>query len=271
MDSAVLIAIVVAVVILVIAVSKALLRAKGRKKSEAYAAERGWQYTKSDMGILDTYPQLFPFYSSSDSRDKPGVSFSSGDQGQAHNILCFTADGYPGQSFTYSYTTYDHDSTSNTNSQINNWHVTGLELPSPFPSMSIRRRQRVRDSLGVGNSDVVELPYPDLKAAYTVRCEHPEAALDIVTPEMAQWLLENNFKNEIILQDQRIYVYSKGSQDLEKIDAMVEQLTGFLALIPESTWQKTQGTYPRPKRVTMASSLNLNQMKDIYQEWRENR
>lgn len=42
-----------------------------------------------------------------------------------------------------------------------------------------------------------------------------------MTTEMVQWLVDGKFQNEMVLQDRRIYVFTKGRQKLANIDPML--------------------------------------------------
>ena len=258
----------IAVFIFVVAVGGFVVRARNAKKAREFAAARGWRYEKSDVGILGSYPQLFPFYSQTGGRGKPGLSFGDSDQGEARDVLYFNAGDFFGHSFTYTYTTHEQNSDNETSTKKHYWHVVGLELPTPFPSLIIRRRRKL-DALENRLTKPVEFPQADLNAAYTIHSEHPPAAFDIVTPQMAEWLVHEEFRNEMVLQDHKLYVYKKGRQKLDNVDPMLKQLTDFLAHIPAAVWQKTQGEYPRPQRVNYVQSLDLGQMKAAYDEWRE--
>lgn len=258
----------IAVVIFAVIIGGFVARARAAKKTKELAAARGWRYEKSDVGILDSYPQLFPFYSETGGRGKPGLSFGDTSHGEARDVLYFNAGDFPANSFTYTYTTHEQNSDNETSTTKNYWHVVGLDLPTPFPSLIIRRRRKL-DALENRLTKPVEFPQADLNAAYTIHSEHPPAALDIVTPQMAAWLVHEEFRNEMVLQDQKLYVFSKGRQKIDNIDPMLKQLTDFLAHIPAETWQKTQGEYPRPERIKHVQSLDLGQMKAAYDEWRD--
>lgn len=258
------------VVILAFIAGRFVLRKRKAKQAEAFAGERGWRYVPSDVGILDAYPQTFPFYSEGGSRSKPGLTIGDNSQGGARNLMHLNAGDYAGHSFTYTYTTYDRDSDNKSSSQNHYWHVVGLELPVPFPNLIVRRRRKL-DALENRLTKPVEFPSPELTAAYTIHSEHPPAVFDIITPEMAQWLVGEEFRDEMVMQDHSFYVFRKGKQKFENIDSMLGQLRGFLSRIPAEAWQKAQGEYPRPQRVRNADALNVNQMKDAYREWRETR
>lgn len=92
-----------------------------------------------------------------------------------------------------------------------------------------------------------------------------------MTPEMVQWLVDGLFQHELVLQDQRIYVFSQGRQKLANIDPMLSQLTGFLSRIPAEVWRKAEGEYPRPDRVQIFDALDLGKMKDAYKDWRDSK
>lgn len=258
----------VAALILVVAVGGAVMRARNSKEVQALADERGWRYEKSDARILSSYPQLFPFYSQGQSRSKPGISFGDSDSGEARDVLYLKAGEYSGQSFTYTYKTHETDSDGDTSTKNHYWHIVGFELPTSFPNLTIRRRRKL-DLFENKLTKPVDFPYPELNSEYTIHSEHAPAALDIVTAEMAQWLVREQFRAEIVLQDRRVYVYTKGRQKLENIDPMIKQISDFLAHIPEVAWQKTRGEYPQPQRVKYVEGLDLGQMKSAYDDWRE--
>lgn len=258
----------IAIVIFAIILGGFIVRARDAKKVREFAASRGWRYEKSDVGVVDSYPQLFPFYSHTDGRGKPGLSFGDSGRGQAVDVLYFNAGEYVGHSFTYTYTTREEGSDNSTSTKNHYWHVVSLDLPTPFPMLIIRRRRKL-DAFENRLTKPVEFPQAGLNAAYTIHGEHAPAARDIVTPQMVQWLVREEFKNEMVLQDHKLYVYKKGRQKVENIDPMLKQLTDFVAHIPADTWQKANGEYPRPDRVKYVPSLDLGQMKAAYDEWRE--
>ncbi len=110
----------------------------------------------------------------------------------------------------------------------------------------------------------------DLNAAYTIRSEHPPAAMDIITPDTARWLIDQELKNPIVLQDHHLFTYAKGHQKVEAIDPMLAVLTGFLGRIPQQAWQKAQGEYPRPERKRTVP-VNLERIVDAVRGYRETR
>lgn len=242
-------------------------RTRAAKQAEQFAQQRGWRYVASDNSVLTSYPQLFPFYVSGRSTSRPGTSFGDSSTDEARDVLHLKSGEYPAQSFTYSYTTYDEDSGKSSSAKTRLWHIVGLELPVPFPSLIVRRRRRL-ELPQARLTKPVELPSADLNAMYSVHSEHQPAAFEIMTPEMVQWLLTEQFQDEMVLQDHRLYVFSKGRQRLENIDLMLTQLSGFLSRIPAEAWQKAQGEYPRPARVQMFEALDLSKMTDAYKEWR---
>ena len=255
-------------IVLVSIVGGYVLRKRRAKQTEEFAKQRGWRYVPSEVGILDSYPQTFPFYSEGGSRSKPGLSIGDSSQGGAVDLMHLNTGDYAGHSFTYTYRTHGTDSDNNSTSTDHNWHVVGLELPVPFPNLTIRRRRKL-DALGNALTKPLDFASPELTAAYTIHSEHPPAAFDIFTPEMIQWLVGEQFRDEMVMQDHCVYVFRKGKQKLEAIDPMLGQLSGFLNRIPAEAWQKAQGEYPRPQRVRKVDALDLNQMKAAYQEWRE--
>lgn len=242
---------------------------RATKRAEQFAAERGWRYVTSDSRVLESYPQLYPFYVSGRSTSRPGISLGHGSTDDCRDVLYFQAGEYPGQSFTYTYTSHD-DSDKGSNPKPYFWHIVGLELPTPFPNLIIRRRRKI-ELPQARLTQPVDLPSAELNTLYAVHSEHHPAALDLMTPEMIQWLLAGQFQNEMVLQDRRLYVFNRGRQKLENIDPMLAQLIGFLSHIPANVWQKTQGEYPRPARIQMVESLDFGKMKDAYKEWRDSK
>lgn len=243
--------IIVAVFIVAVLVGGFLLRRKRAKQAQELVAARGWRYEKSDLGVLDAYPQLFPLNGGTGlgvGALTGGRSSTRTNERQARDVVYLTAGDYPGHSFTCRYVTEERGSDNQTSRQTHNWHVVGLELPVPFPNVTIRRRRRL-DAIENKLTKPVEFPMPEFTAAYTVHSEHPPAALDLITPDTVQWLLSQEVKNEIVLEDNHIYIYAKGQQKVDNIDPMLALLTGFLDRIPPAAWQKAQGEYPRPQRM----------------------
>ena len=241
---------------------------RAAKQAQQFAAERNWRYVTSDSGVVANYPQLYPFYVSGRSTSRPGIGLRSGSADDCRDVLYFRSGEYPGQSFTYTYTTYDEDSDKSSNPKHHFWHIVGLELPIPFPNLILRRRRKI-ELPQARLTQPIELPSTELNSLYAVHSEHHPAALDLMTPEMIEWLVDGRFQNEMVMQDRHLFVFNKGRQKLENIDPMLAQLNGFLSRIPQEVWQKAQGTYPRPTRVQMVESLDLGKMKDAYNEWRE--
>lgn len=242
-----------------------VLRRKRAKQAQEFVESRGWRYAKSDIGVLDSYPQLFPLNGGMDIREsmgqQSGLNFGGRNERDARNVIYLNAGNYAGHSFTCHYVTAERGSDNETSKQTHNWHVVGLELPVPFPNMTIRRRRKL-DRLENKITKPVEFPMADFNAAYTIHSEHPPAAMDLITPDTAQWLMAQELKNEIVLEDDRIYVYAKGQQKVENIDPMLALLTGFLDRIPQTAWQKAQGEYPRPRRMRMGP-VDVSQIADV--------
>ncbi len=55
------------------------LRQKRAKQAREFAESRGWRHEKSDLGVLDTYPQLFPL--------NGGDSIESGRNLDARDVI----------------------------------------------------------------------------------------------------------------------------------------------------------------------------------------
>lgn len=270
MDNPLLVVAVCAVFVLVIGgmVFRKVRGSRAAKQAQQYAAGRNWQYVSSDIGVVTKYPQLYPFYAAGRSTSRTGISSGGSSTGDALDVLSFHSGDYRGESFTYSYMSYDNDSSSSSNPTRHFWHIVGLELPVPFPNLIIRRRRKV-ELPQARLTKPVDMPSAELNSLYAVHSEHHPAALDVMTPEMVQWLVGGQFHHEMVMQDSRLYVYCKGRQKLENIDAMLAQLNGFLSYVPAEAWQKAQGEYPRPARVQMVESLDVGKMKDAYKEWRD--
>lgn len=261
---------IVAGVIVLIIGGGAILRLKRAKKTREFAQSRGWNYEKSNATVIAGYPQLFPFSEGSAAASgRSGISIGSSGDGDARDVLSFTAGRYPGNSFMYTYTTKERDSNNESSSQNHKWHIVGLELPLPLPNITIRRRRKL-DAIENKLTKPVEFPMPEFNAAYTVHSEHPPAAMDIITPDTASWLIAQGVKNKIVLEDNRIYTYAKGAQKPENIDPMLAALTGFLDRIPEVAWQKAQGEYPRPQRVRMRV-LDIGQIAGAIKDYRQSK
>lgn len=240
---------------------------RATKQAKQFASDRNWRYVASDGSVVASYPQLYPFYVSGRSTFRPGLSSGNGSPDDCRDVLYFQSGEYSGQSFTYTFTSHD-DSDNSSKPKRHLWHIVGLELPIPFPNLIIRRRRKI-ELPQARLTKPVELPSAELNSLYAVHSEHHPAALDLMTPEMIQWLVGGQFQNEMVMQDHRLYVFSKGRQKLENIDPMLAQLNGFLSHIPGEVWQKAQGEYPRPARVQMVESLDFGKMKDAYKEWRD--
>jgi len=245
-------------------------RNRAAKQAAQFAHDRNWRYVASDSSIVTSYPQLFPFYASGRSTSQPGISFGGSSAGDAHDVLSLRSGEYSGQSFTYTYTSYDDDSEKSSSTKTHLWHIVGLELPVPFPNLIVRRRRKL-ELPQARLTKPVELSSADLNALYSVHSEHHPAAFDMMTSEMVQWLLAEQFQSEMVMQDRRLYVFNKGRQKLENIDPMLAQLSGFLSRIPTEAWQKAQGEYPRPARVQMVQALDLGKITDAYKDWRDSK
>lgn len=243
---------------------------KAAKQAEQFARERNWRYANSDVSLIRSYPQLFPFYASGRSNARSGISFGDSSTGNALDVLYLQSGKYSGHSFTFTYTSHDSDSDGSSSTKNHFWHVVGLELPVPFPNFIIRRRRKLDMPQG-RLTKPLELPSAELNALYTVHSEHYPLAMDVMTPELVQWLVDGQFQREMVLQDRRIYVFNKGRQKLSNIDPMLSQLNGFLSHIPAEAWQKAQGEYPRPERVQIFDALDLGKMKDAYKAWRDSK
>lgn len=265
---------VIAFVIVAMIIGSIVLRKvksnKAAKQAEQFAMERNWRYASSDTNLIKSYPQLFPFYVSGESTSRPGISFGDSSTGVARDVLYFQSGENAGHSFTYTYTSHDTDSDNTSSTKNHFWHVVGLEIPVPFPNLIVRRRRKL-DMPQSRLTKAVQLSSPELNSLYSVHSEHHPLVVDVMTPEMVQWLVDGQFQDEMVLQDRRIYVFSKGRQKLANIDPMLSQLNGFLSRIPAEVWQKAGGEYPRPDRVQMFDSLDLGKMKDAYKDWRDSK
>lgn len=264
--------IIVALIIVATIVGRFVRDRKRRKQTEEQAQQlaqsRGWRYVESDIGILDSY-SLLPPLSGEDSG-------GSRNQFDARHVIFLTAGDYPGHSFTHYHTANYTDSDGDSKRDTSRKHVVGLELPVPFPNVTIRSRRRsdrVFNKLNkVFNTKTkpVEFPMEEFNAAYTVHSEHPPAALEIITTDTARWLIEQDLKDEIVLQDHLIVIYKDGYQQVENIDSMLAVLTGLLTRVPQEAWQKAQGEYPRPKRYHYSDAVNLNKIADAVKDYRSN-
>lgn len=258
-------------VITALSVGRSVLRRRRAARAKDFAQERGWGYEPVNDLVLEGYPQVYPFYSQGRSTSKPGLSIGGNNRSDsARDVLRFMVGDYPSESFTYTYVTYDSGSDGGSSAQHSYWHVLGLELPVPFPHLTIRRNRKFK--IGARSlPERVDFPDPALTAAYAIHCEYPAAAFDLITPATAQWLVAEEFQDEMVLHDNRLFVFRKGKQDLERLDAMIGMLTGFLSRIPAEAWRKAQGEYPRPQRIVMYDAFNLNVIKDAYQQWKDSK
>lgn len=245
------------------------------KEAQEFARSKNWQYESANEAIVGSYPQLFPLYAEGRSTRQPGINVAASTEELARDILYFHAGRYPGQSFTLTYAAYDTgtagSSEDSSNSKRHFWHIVGLELPVPLPELTVRPRRKI-DALERRLTKPIELSSDEFNSSYAVYSEHPPFAHDVFSADMMTWLMQGAFKNQLVLQDHKIYVFSKGRQNVEKIDAMLAHLEGFLARIPSTVWHKAQSAeYPRPERIKLSNTLNVSEMINAYKDWRDSK
>lgn len=198
------------------------------RQVKEFAEQRGWEFIGTDRSLPRTFPRVAPFGIGSDRR--------------ASDTLRYNVRGRHGYSFTYTYTTGSgEDETTHTH------HVVSLDLPHPLPRL-VLRPETTMSRMGklIGMQDV-QFESEDFNRAWIVQSEHLPGAHDILHPRMMEWLLQVQPRN-IVIEDETMYVWSRGQQVLEIIEPWIRFMLDFEDLIPAFVWQKAQGEYPRPSR-----------------------
>lgn len=253
---------VVLVVVAVVAIGAGVLlmrRAKG-KKFEAFAAERGWRYEPRDREqLVFQYPEVYPF----------GVGQAQEGKGRVcSNILHLTDGDIAGQSFDYSYTGLKGSAAfglsddeleralrkaEDSELEKKHFHVVGIRLPQPLPQLTVRPKVSINAMPG-GAGQRVQFESSQFNGAWIVNSEYPRAAHDVMHPRMMEWMLAQDPKVNLSIEDSVLFAVREGTQKLENIDQMLALLTQFVDQVPEHVWQKAQGEYPRPQRQRTTST-----------------
>lgn len=216
--------------VIVLTSLRQLGKAKRRRKAVAeFAAERGWEHhEEASRDFLHTLPDTYPFA-------------GGNDQGVTNLLI-------DGTLMSFDFHFWTETTTSDDTSSKVPFHVVLLPLPAPLPRVQISTKRGAQRQGGA-----LRFESAAFNKSWLVYSEHPQAAYDVLHPRLMEWLQER--KGNFVIQDERIYYWVRGTQDVTAIDAIASDLRAFVEQIPAHVWQKAQGEYPRPQRYSPVADL----------------
>lgn len=190
---------------------------KQREAAQAWAASRGWTYTR-------TVPELVQRWGS--------APFRRGHSRRTQNVLTGSFHGMHVVSFQYQFTTG-----SGKNRSTHTYHVVSLSLPARLPWLSL-----TPDGAGAGVAKFFggqDLNFESQAFNDAWRVQGPEGrfAYDFIHPRMMDRLMAPDaLGRSITVEGNDIFIAVSGSQRLEAIDVYVNTLYGIQDLIPRHLW-----------------------------------
>jgi len=213
------------VVLMVVAVAVGFyVEKKRREKLAAYAASRGWTYTRSDDSLVHRFS---------------GHPFGQGHGRSADHVVRGTHDGRPMIAFDYS---YKETSGTGKDRKTSTYHysVVAVHLGTPMPALSVTPEGMVGRMFGRLTNTDLELESEDFNRAFTVRSPDRKFAFDVLHPQMMETLLQWPERGWRFDGDSMLVV-SRGRQQPEEIDAKLVMMDAVVDQVPEFVWRQLRG------------------------------
>lgn len=164
--------------VMLVAVFGYLAEKRRREELAAYAASRGWTWTRRDDRWCDSFT------------DAP---FGTGHNRQAHNILQGWYDGRPFVGFDYVFHTTETSTDSQGRSssrEVSHWYsVLGLQIGAQVPNLAVTPEGFFGRAIGRLLNRDIELESEQFNRAFTVTCEDRRFATDVLHPRLMEHLL----------------------------------------------------------------------------------
>lgn len=213
----------VALVVVLVVVGQRQARER-RAALAGFAAARGWSYRESDPSLVDRFH---------------GRPFGTGSGRSAINCLYGQHDGRALVAFDYRYTTSsgtgDHRS-----STTHTYAVVALNLGVRLPTLAVSPEGAVGRFFGRLTNRDLQLGSEAFDHAFTVTCDAPRFATDVLHPEMQQLLLQWPGLGWRFEVDSMVVVNS-GSHAPVQVDATLAVMDAILDRVPEQVWDRLRG------------------------------
>lgn len=214
--------------VIVIGVLSHLAAKKRREAMAALATQRGWAYAERDDRWCDSFE---------------GAPFGLGHNRQARNVLTGDYDGRPMACFDYVYytteTSTDADGHTTTHEESHNYSVSGIDMGSVFPPLSVTPEGMFGRLIGRLTNHDIELESEDFNRAFTVHCPDRKFASDILHPRAMEYLLQAP-EAQFRFDRRWALTTTPGHKGVETIEGRLRYLDGIVDQIPEFVWKQVR-------------------------------
>lgn len=187
----------------------------------AYAAQREWEYARSDPSLVTRFR---------------GAPFGRGSSRQATNVLRGRHDRRPFVAFDYRYTTSSHsgDTTSSTN---HSYSVIALHLGLTAPPLSVAPSGALSRFINQLTKSDIPVGDPVFDRAFTVKCASPDFARDVLHPQLTRMLMQWPAL-AWRFEDDSLLVVRGGVHQPGEVDSMLQLMAAILGQVPSYVWDR---------------------------------
>ncbi|UFU06162.1 hypothetical protein [Ruania halotolerans] len=204
--------------IIVVAIVVGIRNAKKRRERlAAWAAARGWNFSRSGQHMVGRWQS---------------PPFGRGSSRRAENLLTGDFHGRAAVSMTYQYTTG-----SGKNRSTHYFHVLALHLPAPLPWLQLTPEGAGAAIAKFFGGQDVEFESSAFNDAWRVKGPEGQFPYDVIHPRMMERLLQPDaIGRSISIEGQDILLHVSGRQQIETIDLYLNLLYGITELVPRHVW-----------------------------------
>lgn len=190
---------------------------KQREAAQAWAAARGWTYTRNVPALVQRWES---------------APFRRGHSRRAQNVLTGTFQERHVVSFQYQYTTG-----SGKNQTTYTFHVVSLSLPARLPWLHLGPDGAGASVAKFFGGQDINFESKAFNDAWRVQGPEGRYAFDFIHPRMMDRLMAGDaLGKSITVEGNDIFLAVSGRQQLEAIDTYVNLLYGIQDLIPRHLW-----------------------------------
>ncbi|HET8561122.1 MAG TPA: DUF3137 domain-containing protein [Marmoricola sp.] len=213
-----------------IAVLGYLAAKRRREEFAAFAAGKGWTWTRED----DRWVTRFD-----------GHPFGTGDDRTAENIVTGTYDGRGFEAFDYSYTTTststDANGNTTTHRTTHGFSVIAIETGVGLPRLEVTPEHWLTRMVGRLTNRDIELESEEFNRAFTVTCPDRKFASDVLHPQMMEFLLGQRDLGWRF-QDRALLTVREGSHSPAEVEARLATIDEILDRVPEFVWREVDAS-----------------------------
>ncbi|TGO05924.1 hypothetical protein [Serinibacter arcticus] len=211
------------VVIAIIVVSGVVSARRSRERTQAlvaYAAARGWLFHADGTGLEDRFG---------------GEPFQRGRRRRASQVLEGTHRGWPFIAFDYTYVT-----SNGKNSTTHHFSVVSLHLGVRTPMLQVRPQSAFGRFFSDAFGTDYHIGFREFDDAFHIRTDSTELAHDVLTEAFCRRLLAAP-ERALRFQGDSLLLFRTGRHDPAEVDAVLEQGSELLALVPAPVWERLRG------------------------------